>query len=61
MTIVEIELAIETTAKLQRRLIEATTRTEASKRVDKLNAADELFEGLAATLGFRVERIEEDA
>jgi len=61
MTTPDIELAIETTTKLHRRLIEATTRTEASKRADKLNAANELFEGLAATLGFRVERIEENA
>lgn len=53
----DIELAIETTWKLQRRLIEAARQTELSKRMEVISGADVLLEALALAMGREVKEM----
>lgn len=58
MTIPEINTALETITKLQRRLIEAACQPERSKRAEMIEGADVLFEALALAMGRDVKELD---
>lgn len=54
MTITDINAALDTITKLQRRLIEAACQPERSKRAEMIAGADVLLEALALSMGREV-------